>query len=107
MEHALCEFDKYYRSAISQPVKERLYTESTSRTAVDAEQRCGTRSSRTSSPRARVSCPPYGHTWHIACRGEAGLQRRGQVWLCPSCSADELLWAQEDFAFQVQLIFFA
>ena len=57
-----CGYLEIFRGALAIPVKERLYTESTSRTNLDMTASCS--SCQREAGASRIVCPPCGGVWH-------------------------------------------
>ena len=100
VEHALCEYDKYFRSAQGIQVKEREYSSQKSRVGLDTELRCEVCHQRAGGG-GRVSCALCGSLCHNSCRSSwtCQLQPDGNL-LCGDCTQYEQAWQQEDFSYE-------
>ena len=100
VEHALCEYDKYFRSAQGIQVKEREYSSQKSRVGLDTELRCEVCSQRAGGG-GRVNCALCGSLCHKSCRSSwtAVLQTDGNL-LCGDCTKYEQAWQEEDFSYE-------
>eukprot|EP00092_Neocalanus_flemingeri_P084672 GFUD01106408.1.p1 GENE.GFUD01106408.1~~GFUD01106408.1.p1 ORF type:complete len:668 (-),score=190.18 GFUD01106408.1:9-1907(-) len=97
VEHALCEYDKYFRSALGVQIKEREYSEQKSRSGLDNKAKCGECGQQSSSS-SRVLCALCSSSFHKKC--ESGWQSNYHAdgtWLCKECHKNEQAWDQEDF----------
>jgi len=99
VEHALCEYDKYYRSAQEVQIKERQYTENTSNVYLDNESKCK-KCDKVGSLENRIKCTLCGSMVHKPC--DSRLEKRfvGTAWVCKSCQKIEQAWSQEDYEFE-------
>jgi len=94
IEHALCEYDKYFRAATKQPTRERVFQ---SRSCLDSCScvECGKRFTDNNSNTKCVLC---GSVFHQECLGSDwynGLTE-GNGWLCPKCHQVEFGDEQDD-----------
>ena len=95
VEHALCEFDKYFRFAIEEPTRGRTYR---SRVHLDKQSQCGVCSKvicdENSSIKKCALC-----TFHNCCqKNTESLSNDG--WLCTVCHKIERAWSTEDSEFR-------
>ena len=100
VEHALCEYDKYFRSAQGIQVKEREYSSQKSRVGLDTELRCEVCHQRAGGV-GRVHCALCGSLCHKSCQSSwhAELQSDGNL-LCGDCIRYERAWQEEDFSYE-------
>ena len=101
VEHALCEYDKYFRSALGIQVKEREYSSQKSRVGLDRELRCEVCSQRVGGGGGRVSCALCGSLCHKSCLSSwSGQMQADGNFLCGDCTKYEQAWQQEDFSYE-------
>jgi hypothetical protein len=83
IEHALCEYDKYFRAATKQPTRERLFN---SRSSLDTNS-CLECSKRFSVQSSSCMCVLCGLSFHQECLGTEKDKSLvdGQWWLCSKC----------------------
>ena len=99
VEHALCEYDKYYRSAQEVQIKERQYTENTSNVYLDNESKCK-KCDKVGSLENRIKCTLCGSMVHKPCDSRFEKRFVGTAWVCKSCQKVEQAWSQEDYDFE-------
>jgi len=100
IEHALCEYDKYFRSALGVQIKEREYSEQKSRSGLDAKTKCGD-CDKVCSGSGKVICALCSTPYHKKCRSEwETLFHKDGTWLCQECHKSEQAWAEEDFEYE-------
>ena len=84
VEHALCEFDKYFRLAIGMPFKDREYSEQKSRSHLDSKSQCGLCSK--DAKEECVKCLFCGILYHKSCETDWGQKyHQDGSWLCDVC----------------------
>eukprot|EP00092_Neocalanus_flemingeri_P102066 GFUD01130529.1.p1 GENE.GFUD01130529.1~~GFUD01130529.1.p1 ORF type:complete len:892 (+),score=218.64 GFUD01130529.1:118-2793(+) len=100
VEHALCEYDKYFRSALGVQIKEREYSEQKSRSGLDNKAKCGECGQQSSSS-SRVLCALCSSSFHKKCESgwESNYHADG-TWLCKECHKNEKAWDKEDFNYE-------
>ena len=99
VEHALCEYDKYFRSALGVQVKEREYSVQKSRTGLDELDSCGGCANKGTDE--SVKCVLCGVFYHKFCEEDwAEMLHRDGSWLCKVCQAVERIWTKENFQFE-------
>jgi len=81
VEHALCEYDKYFRAATNQPTRERKFL---SRTSLDSTTCTVCKKTATNNITRCVLC---GTCYHLACLGPTETEDliEGKWWLCLKC----------------------
>jgi len=94
IEHALCEYDKYFRAATKQPTRERLFN---SRSSLDTNS-CLECSKRISDKNTSCMCVLCGSTFHQECLGADKDKTLvdGQWWLCSWCHYLEMVEREDD-----------
>ena len=99
VEHALCEYDKYFRSARGIQVKEREYSTQKSRAVLDNGIKCEV--CREGVGDDGLSCVLCGGRYHGKClpSWRGGLQQDGN-WLCRKCEKYEAAWREEDAKYE-------
>lgn len=84
IEHALCEFDKYFRLALGVPFKDREYSEQKSRSHLDSKSQCGLCSK--DAKEECVKCLFCGILYHKSCETDWGQKyHQDGSWLCDVC----------------------
>ena len=80
VEHALCEYDKYFRAATNQPTRERIFH---SRSSLDC-----TTCMVCKKTGATTRCVLCGSSCHLTCLESEDAQHLvgGKWWLCPGCN---------------------
>jgi len=100
IEHALCEYDKYFRSALGVQIKEREYSEQKSRSGLDAKTKCGD-CDKVCSGSGKVMCALCSTPYHKKCRSDwETMFHIDGTWLCRECHKSEQAWAEEDFEYE-------
>ena len=99
VEHALCEYDKYFRLATGIQVRDRGY-KGRSWKGEDSCDTCG-RSSDLASGETKISCATCGIIFHKNCNKDwkSKCHTEGSF-LCAKCWKWEAAWSQEDFTFE-------
>ena len=101
VEHALCEYSKYYRMVMGQHAKSRTFVTATN-VYLDDETPCSVCDKvGDTSPDARVMCALCRNFYHKKCddRYAAKYCEEG-TWLCRRCHRVEKAWGREDFDYQ-------
>ena len=101
VEHALCEYDKYFRSALGVQIKEREYSDAKSGISLDDKNRCG-KCSKVAESKTRIRCCCLcSRSYHTSCRvnWRSNYHKDGS-WLCDECHLCEKVWEQEDFDYE-------
>ena len=99
VEHALCEFSKYYRCATEGGKKSRDYSDDKSRKHLDDQVLCDIcQKPRMGLP--SVQCNLCGTITHESCdvKYEEKYHQDGS-WLCSKCHISEQLWHNQDFSY--------
>ena len=100
VEHALCEYDKYFRLATGIQVRDRAY-KSRSWKGEDSCDICRKSSDLTNE--TRISCSLCGTVFHKNCKKDWRDRCHTEgSYLCSSCWKWEAAWCREDFAFEEQ-----
>ena len=100
IEHALCEYDKYFRFNLNSQVRERDYSDQKSRKHLDKQSLCEICSYEASEADC-VKCLLCGTIYHKPCETNWGTMfHRDGSWLCHVCHEIEQAWAEEDFDFE-------
>ena len=99
IEHALCEYDKYYRSALGLPTREREYSDSKSNQYLDDDTKCS-KCDKVGNVDKRVMCALCRRFYHHQCDESYQDKFIGSVWLCKDCHKFEKAWRKEDFDFE-------
>ena len=99
VEHALCEYDKYFRSALGVQIKEREYSVQKSRVGLDLS-RCDA-CDKACSGASRVVCALCSVPTHKKCKMDwEALYHADGTWLCRECHKNEQAWVEEDFKYE-------
>ena len=98
VEHALCEYDKYFRLATGIQVRDRSY-KSQSWKGEDTCDICTSTSGLTNE--TKISCSLCGTVFHKNCNKDWVNQCHTEgSYLCSNCWKWEAAWSQEDFMFE-------
>merc|ERR1719188_147921 len=95
VEHALCEYDKYYRSALSIQIKEREYSEMKSNKNIDIVTECSI-CDAVGDVQRRVMCALCRRYYHYGCDEDYQDKFLDNVWLCSDCHEVEMAWREDD-----------
>ena len=96
VEHALCEYDKYFRFAIEEPTRGRTYK---SRGHLDKQSQCEA-CSKNCDENSSIKCVLCNVASNDCCqKNEARLSNDGS-WLCTVCHKIETAWSTEDSEFR-------
>jgi len=100
VEHALCEFDKYYRFALGMPARDRTFTEDSSRVRLDKSVKCSECKMKTGKNEKYV-CVLCKRQFHFECYpNKMNYVERDEMWFCEPCTETINQWRHQDTAFQ-------
>jgi len=98
VEHALCEFSKYYKLALGLTGKERKYNDGTSRVAQDKALKCCV-CEKNSKTKKKFLCVLCNQCFHLNCLPQRKGSTSSESFLCDPCQVNADLWKKEDFDF--------
>lgn len=95
IEHALCEYDKYFRAAIKQPTRERIFH---SRSSLDSKSCLECKKKLDITKNSSTICVLCGSSFHLACLGSEKVKCLvdGQWWLCCQCHSLEMVTSDSE-----------
>ena len=98
VEHALCEYDKYFRFALEQPTRDRSYQ---TRGQLDKQSKCGICSNDNCDEDNSQKCLMCNSVFHKLCEKKwKDLFHMDGSWLCRVCHEIEKAWSAEDFEYE-------
>jgi hypothetical protein len=98
VEHALCEYDKYFRFALEQPTRDRSYQ---TRGQLDKQSKCGICSNANCDEDNSQKCLMCNSIFHKLCEKKwKDLFHMDGSWLCTVCHEIEKAWSAEDFEYE-------
>ena len=101
VEHALCEYDKYFRLCSGGDSKAREYSQQKSRSHLDTKSQCGLCSKNAKKDDYCVKCLLCGSLYHKSCQTDWDQKYHPDgSWLCKVCHEIEKAWRQEDFDYE-------
>ena len=98
VEHALCEYDKYFRFALEQPTRGRTYQ---TRGHLDKQFTCGVCSNANCDKDNSQKCLLCNSVFHKLCEKKwKEMFFIDGSWLCSVCHEIEAAWSAEDFEYE-------
>jgi hypothetical protein len=98
VEHALCEYDKYFRFALGQSTRDRTYQ---TRGQLDRQSQCGVCSNANCDEDNSKKCLFCNSVFHKLCEKKwMEMFHIDGSWLCTVCHKIETAWSAEDFEYE-------
>ena len=98
VEHALCEYDKYFRFALGQPSRDRTYQ---TRGQLDKQSQCGVCFNANCDQDNSQKCLLCNSVFHKLCEKKwKEMFHIDGSWLCTVCHEIETAWSAEDFEYE-------